>query len=109
MQIANNIREKLLANWQTAHELNSFVECRVYDPASLLEYYIVAMNPGNEDELAAIIHGNSVELELVKWGDLVTMLNNQGEPLKIDHEYKREKALKVWGRLKRMERGEYGV
>ena len=108
MIINEKVTQRLKANWPDVHDLNTFVECRIFDPASIAEWYVMGCNPDNEDELAAIIVRDNVELMIVSLSDLRNTLNCEGNGLEIDPHFRREKALKVWGNLQRKRRGEYG-
>ena len=103
------LKGALLQNWEHAHELNTFVEARVYDQASICEWYLIAMNPDNNDEIAAIVCKDTIELEMININDLLTTLNSEGLPLVWDEHFRRDKGLKIWSRLKKQRNGTYGL
>ena len=107
--INETLKEARLKNWEYAPELNTFVEARVYDPASICEWYLIAMNPDNNEEVAAIVCKDSIELELINIADLLTALNSEGAPLVWDDHFRREKGLKIWSKLKKQRNGTYGL
>ena len=107
--LSHQVKEKLKENWPGANDLACFVQCRLYDPASMLEFYVIAMNPEYEDSLAAIVHSENLELELVSLQQLTTAFEAQGQILAYDEHFRPVKAMKLWSDLQRKRRGDYGV
>lgn len=102
--IEENTLTRLKNNWPFADNLACFVECRVYDPASGAEWYLIACNPENDDTFAAIVAAQGVELETISMVDLVAAAQASGRELMVDEYWQRTKAMQVWGRLKRTRR-----
>lgn len=96
----------LKANWPG--ELNCYVECRVFDPASCAEWYLIACDPF-EEILTAIVSLDALTLEDVSIHELTHTLNADGENLQVDRHFRREKAQTIWDKLKRKREGTYGV
>lgn len=72
--------KRLVANWgERADALDCNAEARIYDPMSKWECYIYALEPTEQDEIACIINGETVELTTWMLADLRTVFNSLGE------------------------------
>lgn len=98
--------DALKANWP--HELDCWVECRVFDPASCAEWYLIACDPF-EEILTAIVCLDQPRLEHVSIADLSQVLNAEGEHLQVDPNFRREKGIVIWAKVNRKRQGTYGL
>ena len=86
-------KEKLKASWgEKADCLAATAELRVYDPLSCWECYIFAMNPEDQDEIACILHGFTVEVCNWRLSELSNHFNEEGERPVFDRQYRPRKA-----------------
>ena len=95
----NQQKEKLKNNWANADSMECMAEVRVYDPLSFWECYIYAMNPEDEDIIACIIKGFTLEVCVWSMSELEKNFNRDGEFLEVDIEYRPRRALDVFKRL----------
>ena len=107
--ISEDTLNRLKNNWPFADNLACFVECRVYDPVSNAEWYLIACNPDNEDTFACIVAAQGVELETISMSDLIAAAQASGRDLLLDEDFPRMKSMQVWSRLKRLRRQAYDV
>jgi hypothetical protein len=86
-------RQKLLASWgERADSLAATAELRVYDPLSCWECFIYALNPDDQDEIACILHGFTVETCNWRLSELASHFNANGEAPIVDKEYRSREA-----------------
>ncbi len=102
--ISQNLKNKLMANWgEKADSMACMAEVRIYDPLSPWECYIFAMNPEDEDEIACIFNGYSVEVCDWRLSEMATMFNELGENPLIDYEYRPRQAAALLKKLTELE------
>lgn len=103
--ISASQKEKLKASWgEKADCLATVAELRVFDPLSPWECFIYAMNPEDEDEIACILHGFTVEVCHWRLSELASHFNAEGESPIVDREFRPRKAETIL----RMLRGQNG-
>ena len=101
MKLLTNIQiERLKANWgEKADSMACYAEVRVYDPQSNWACYIYALNPDDEDEIACIITGFTVEVCDWKMSELYKTYNELGLPPEVDKEYRPIRASELFKEL----------
>lgn len=100
MRISEEIQQKLINNWgDHALCLNCYVEIAYHDPLSKWVCYIFAMNPDNLDEISCIIDHFDTIVRNWSLQDLYEQFNTDGEPMEIDHEFRRIHAATLFKRL----------
>lgn len=101
--------ERLIANWPYAADMATFVESRIYDPASIAEWYLVALDPEDLNRACAIVVTDTLAMEYVDIADLIATFEAMGKELVFDRNYRREKCMKVWSKLMRKMKGEFNA
>ncbi len=103
LYIPENTIEKLKSSWGEKSDcLAATAELRVFDPLSCWECFIFALNPEDEDEIACILHGFTVEVTTWRLSELASHFNAEGDSPIIDREFRPRKAETIL----RMLRGE---
>ena len=96
-------REKLLKNWgDKASSMACMAEVRVYDPLSLWECYIFALNPEDNDEIECIVKvGKNQPATVEKWfiTNIEGLFNSNGEGVEVDKEYRPRRAAELFKKL----------
>ncbi len=99
----HNQKQKLLANWgDLAESMACRAEVRLYDPKSSWETYIYAMNPENDDEIMCITKCFKHDCAITEYTTMKYILgcfNEDGENLKLDHEYRPRRAAELFKKL----------
>jgi len=99
--LSNQIKEKLKTNWD-ARALNRqcHAEACIAAESGTPTYWVLAMNPEDEDEI--IVLGNGFEREpfVINFRDTVQEFASLGHPLILDHEFKRGSADEIYKRLR---------
>lgn len=95
--LSDKQKEKLKASWgEKADAMACLAEVRVYDPLSTWECYIYALNPQDEDEIACMINGFSLEVCDWKLSEISLTFNANGESPIIDDEYRPRRAAELF-------------
>lgn len=109
--ITDSQREKLKQSWgEKAEAMQCYAQVRVYDPSSLWECYIYALNPENDDECMCIIKvSRHVEPSIARWylTDISLLFNENGDGVSIDTEYRPMRAAELWKKLNEEKQDEY--
>lgn len=96
----------LVDNWPYAADMATFVEARIYDPASIAEWYLIALDPDDLNRACAIVVTDTLEMDYVDIAELIASFEAMGKELVFDEHFRREKCMKVWSKLMRKMRGD---
>ncbi len=99
--ISSEIKELLKLNWGAkAEAMNCYAEVKFMDDLSVWACYIFAMNPDNEDEICCLIKTGFI-IESVRWSlqEIYKCYNSEGEPPKIDKEFRRMRVAELFKKL----------
>ena len=99
----------LLRNWPYAADMATFVEARIFDPTSKLEWYLIALDPDDLNRACAIVVNDSVELVYVDLDAEIKGFAAQGKVLENDPNFRREKCMRIWTKLMKKMRGEFNA
>jgi len=101
--LSHSQTEKLKANWgEKANSMACMAEVRLYDPLSLWECYIYALNPEDDDEIECIIKvGRNCRPTLEQWqlSHIQALFNAHGEGVQVDQEYRPRRAAELFKKL----------
>lgn len=93
-------KEKLKVSWgDKADSLACYAEVRIFDPLSRWQCYIYAMNPADENDIACIIAGESLEICDWQVSEIQKAYNAEGESPVIDTEYRPMRAAELFKKL----------
>jgi len=106
----SHLYEKLKSNFKNSDDLSTIVECRIFDPLSTLEFYVIACDPENTDSLSVISNSMlGIELETISLDEIKSQLSCEGRFLVLDRDFRKEKALQIWTKLQRKRNRKYGI
>lgn len=98
--LSNLQKEKLKTNWgEKATSMACLAEVRVYDPLSSWQCYIYAINPDDEDQIACLIKGFTLEACEWRLSELCSRFNAEGESLQLDVEYRPRRVSELFKKL----------
>lgn len=89
-----------MKNWgDNANALNCYAEVKFIDERSTWACYVYALNPRDEDTIACIING--ISLEVCQWSlqELHSTYNSYGENPIIDTEFRKIRASELFKKL----------
>lgn len=99
--LTNNQIARLLANWgERADALDCNAEVRIYDPNGPWECYIYALEPNEQDQIACILSGESVEITAWSMAQMQLTFNANGEPPENDMSFVPIKITRLLEKLK---------
>ena len=101
MILTQALKDKLKANWLLAESMACKAELRVYDPLSVWQCYLIAMNPQDENEVACILSTTMGHCIYTLWTikEINDLYNWEGEKPSIDLEYRPRMASQIFKQL----------
>jgi hypothetical protein len=91
--LTHDQQEKLIANWgEPADSLHCNAIVRFYDPRSEWFCYIYAMDPWDMDTILCLIKGFNFGIEIWKLSHLSKLINDLGDPPRIDEDFRPKKV-----------------
>lgn len=100
--IPESIVNKLKANWgDPATSMACKAYLRYFDPPSRWQCYVLAVDPENGDDMTCIVQVGRAVPDLVQWklSEIPKLYNGEGEPPKLDDEFRPIVAAQLWKQL----------
>lgn len=100
--IPESIITKLKDNWgDPAQSMSCKAFLRYYDWASRWQCFVLAINPLDSDEMTCIIQVGKAAPDLLDWklSEIPKLYNGEGEPPRLDEEFRPILAAQLWKQL----------
>ena len=99
--IPSDIKIALIEQWEKANNLSTPALVNLFDSGSHAEWYLIGMNPNDNDECIGIVCMQTMEFEDISLAELNREVAANGHELKINLNFRPQKAMILWGELKK--------
>lgn len=97
-----NALEELKTAWNKADMLEVFALFRIDDPAGGLTFYVLAVDPDDEDQMMCIVDSPvSLEVTAVNMKDVFALHDNEGNKARIDPGFRPINAYTLFNKLRK--------
>lgn len=97
-----NVIDKLKQAWgEKADALDCIAHIRIDDPAGKLSFYVIAVDPHDEEKMMCIIDSPvSLEIAVVNSRDIFALFDSDGSNAQIDTTWRPQKASVLYKKLR---------